>query len=428
MIRYWVLLPALALLLLAGNGAVAQGSALYDSDPAWQVSYWNNMSLSGTPVLQRSEPEINYDWHGGSPDSAVQTDHFSARWTRYLDLDPADYRITATADDGVRVLLDGDLIISAWNDHSALTYTVDRRLSGHHQLTMEYYENETDAVAKLSVTALPAPITNWRGEYFNNMNLSGDPVLVRDDASINFNWGSASPAPGIVNADQFSARWTRNLSLPAGKYYFGLLTDDGARLWVNNHLLVDAWKDQPPTSYGDEITLPGGSIPIKLEYCEDSGGSVVKLTYGLTDDQPSPGVVTVDNTSPGFVRGGAAAAWHSAAEGIGNQMYWTLNNDVARYNYNWARWYPTLSAGRYEVFAFIPDRYTTTAMARYWISHAGGFASRVVNQDANGGRWVSLGTYNFSGTRSDYVSLNDVTGESYVTRLIGFDAMKWERR
>ena len=45
-----------------------------------------------------------------------------------------------------------------------------------------------------------------------------------------------------------------------------------------------------------------------------------------------------------------------------------------------------------------------------------------------GGQWVSLGTYSFQGTGSDYVSLSDVTYESYRTRLIGFDAVNWERR
>jgi hypothetical protein len=41
---------------------------------------------------------------------------------------------------------------------------------------------------------------------------------------------------------------------------------------------------------------------------------------------------------------------------------------------------------------------------------------------------VSLGTYHFQGTSADYVSLSDVTTEPYLTRQIGFDAVKWERR
>src|SRR5690606_7174536 len=116
------------------------------------------------------------------------------------------------------------------------------------------------------------------------------------------------------------------------------------------------------------------------------------------------------------------------AEGHGNSLLWTKNNDRVRANYNWARWYPTLTAGRYEVFVYIPERFTTTAQARYWVSHRDGYSLRVVDQSANGDRWVSLGTYWFRGTRDDYVSLADVTYESYLSRLIAFDAVRWVAR
>ncbi len=62
------------------------------------------------------------------------------------------------------------------------------------------------------------------------------------------------------------------------------------------------------------------------------------------------------------------------------------------------------------------------------MSHRDGYTMRRVNQSANGDRWVSLGTYRFRGTRDDHVSLADVTFERYVSRLIGFDAVKWEPR
>ena len=60
-------------------------------------------------------------------------------------------------------------------------------------------------------TALPT-ITQWRGEYFAGADLAGTPVLVRNDPAIGFDWGAAAPAAGLP-ADNFSARWTRNLDL-----------------------------------------------------------------------------------------------------------------------------------------------------------------------------------------------------------------------
>jgi len=52
----------------------------------------------------------------------------------------------------------------------------------------------------------------------------------------------------------------------------------------------------------------------------------------------------------------------------------------------------------------------------------------VVSQSANGDRWVSLGTYRFQGNANDYVSLADVTFEARLSRLIAWDAVKWEPR
>jgi hypothetical protein len=77
---------------------------------------------------------------------------------------------------------------------------------------------------------------------------------------------------------------------------------------------------------------------------------------------------------------------------------------------------------------YVPERFTTTSKARYWVGHADGYTLRVVNQSTHGSRWVSLGTYWFDGTKEDFVSLSDVTYEPYLSRLVGFDAVKWVPR
>ena len=68
-----------------------------------------------------------------------------------------------------------------------------------------------------------------------------------------------------------------------------------------------------------------------------------------------------------------------------------------RPNYNWARWYPELVPGRYEVFVQVPEHYATTSQARDWISHRDSLTLRVVDQAANRGKWVSLGIYRSDG-------------------------------
>ncbi len=431
MFKRTIVLSCLIVLLGLSSAAFAQGPVgPQHSDPAWQAAYWNNMALSGPPVLQRSEPNLDYHWGTGSPGPGVQADGFSARWSRYLDLAVGTYRFTATSDDGMRVYVNGSLIINEWYDHSTKTVSADKTLAaGHHLIVVEYYENTVDAVARLTW----APVTNiinWRGEYYNNKTLSGTPALVRDDAQINFKWSTGSPAPGVIGKDGFSARWTRSLNLAAGSYRFSMTVDDGGRLWVNGHLLIDAWKDQAPRTYTGILYVPGGALPVKMEYYENTGGATAQLSWTKADGTPGPGpgTVIVDNGAQGFSKGGAPSAWRSEPEGYDGDLLWTKNNDWVRPNYNWARWYPGLKAGRYEVFVYIPHRFSTTAQARYWVSHSGGTTLRIVNQSAYSNQWVSLGTYYFQGNSNDYVSLADVTYEPYLSRLIAFDAVKWVPR
>jgi hypothetical protein len=52
----------------------------------------------------------------------------------------------------------------------------------------------------------------------------------------------------------------------------------------------------------------------------------------------------------------------------------------------------------------------------------------IIDQSKRRGQWVSPGTYRFLGTRSDYLSLSDVTYEPYLWRQIAFDAAKWVPR
>ena len=114
------------------------------------ANYFANPNLLGSPVLSRQDAEINFDWGLLAPDPAVPADNFSARWVKNELLDGATYEFTVIADDGVRLFLDGTLVIDQWNDQSATAYTVEQVMTaGTHEIKMEYYENGFDAVAKL---------------------------------------------------------------------------------------------------------------------------------------------------------------------------------------------------------------------------------------------------------------------------------------
>lgn len=432
MLRKCMLLGTLLLLTLGAPTAVTARTTLQQGELRWTAMYWDNVDLMGAPVLTREERRIQHAWGTGSPSARVPVNRFSARWVRNIDVIPGAYQFTVTSDDGVRLWVDGELILDQWMIQAAETFTVDKYLTeGVHEVRLEYFENTGLARIELSWRRAGGAERGWDAAYFDNVDLTGEPILTRNEATIDHEWGTGSPAPGILGTDGFSARWVRTLDLTAGLYGFDLTTDDGARLWVDGRLLIDAWQDQAATTYEADVYISGGSTKIEVQYYERTGRATVDLDWAPLSAPPGggePDAVIVDDTDPGFVRGGAVGDWNTAADGYNDRLTWTENHDVIRPNYNWARWSPNLEAGRYEVFAHVPFRYSTTERAVYWISHSGGFDMRVIDQRATSGEWVSLGTYQFAGTSTDYVVLSSVTSETLGSRLVAFDAIRWEAR
>ena len=252
----------------------------------WRGEYFNNQNLLGNPVLVRDDNAVAFNWGQNSPQpGVVNNDNFSVRWTRTIDFPNAVYRFRATVDDGVRIYVNNQLMLDQWRTGPAATFQSEElRLSGKNTVKVEYFDATMEAQIQILYERVdiqpPAP-EGWKGEYFNNTSLAGTPVLVRTDPNVDFNWGLGSPAPGVVNVDDFSARWTRTLNFQPGNYRFKLLVDDGARLWVNNALIIDQWKRQSATEYTSDIYLPGGAIPIRVEYVEYGEQASVRLNWSL---------------------------------------------------------------------------------------------------------------------------------------------------
>lgn len=414
------------LCLLVSLLAPADAAAQSGSTGLWQASYWNNITLSGPPDLVRTERSINNDWGGGSPAPGIDRDQFSARWATTVNLPAGEYRFSVTADDGVRLWIDGQMVIDAWHFQAATTHSAEIVSDGGElPITLEYFENTGLASVALNWERLDRFENRWQGEYFANMSLDGPPALIRPDPAVAFDWGSGSPAADLVGVDRFSARWLRTFDLPGGQYRFRLTADDGVRLWIDDTLLIDAWQPQAETTFEREIAIEDSQTTIRLEYFENGGLATVTLDWERLHPLPPRGASDlVDTGGAGFINGGPESDWQIEDEGFNSKLLWTRSSADVSGEYNWGRWYPTLTPGVYEVQAYIPHRFSTTAQARYWISHADGYTLQTIDQSDNGGLWVSLGTYEFEGSGSDFVSLADVTFED-DDRLVTYDAVRW---
>jgi len=127
-------------------------------------------------------------------------------------------------------------------------------------------------------TATPVTISDWKGEYFDNISLQAPSKVVRNDRVVDFSLPKGTAPASNMLSENWSARWSRNWNFAEGSYRFRVIVDDGARLWVAGRFLIDAWVDGSPREYVADLYLKG-EVPIKLEYYNHLGDARVRLNW-----------------------------------------------------------------------------------------------------------------------------------------------------
>ena len=126
----------------------------------WLGEYFNNTTVTGTPVLSRTDAEINFSWASAAPGPGVNTNGFSARWTGYIQVDTTQaYTFVARTDDGVRLWIDDQLLIDKWVNQGARDWTATVNLAAgvRYAVRMEYFDSTGTATAILSWQAAGMP-------------------------------------------------------------------------------------------------------------------------------------------------------------------------------------------------------------------------------------------------------------------------------
>ena len=116
--------------------------------PDWKGQYWANQYMGGNPKLVRNDKEIDFDWGTAAAGPGLPADKFSVRWDARVNFAAGTYTFYARADNGIRVYLDGELIVDEWYTNSERLHAVTRRLSGSHHLAVEFYENGGPAMVE----------------------------------------------------------------------------------------------------------------------------------------------------------------------------------------------------------------------------------------------------------------------------------------
>jgi uncharacterized protein YgiM (DUF1202 family) len=140
--RKFLFLLAFGLILLLVIGSMISADSSQDFGTNWTASYYNSTDLTGAVVYTETLPNgININWGTGSPNGAVHTDNFSARFTSVQLFNAGTYEFVASSDDGIRVFIDGVLVLDRFIGRVLTTDRFQQTLTaGTHSLTVEYVE------------------------------------------------------------------------------------------------------------------------------------------------------------------------------------------------------------------------------------------------------------------------------------------------
>jgi beta-glucosidase len=133
------------------------------------------------------------------------------------------------------------------------------------------------------------------GEYFNNNDLSGQPVGTKVDTIFKQRWMSDTP-PFKGIKDEFSVRWTGIFKASAtGIYKFGIATEGWCRIYIGNKLVCSNWGENtvfdfmPSSEKTGEITMEAGcSYPVKIEFCRNPAGKQIMRSVRIGCNIPLP--------------------------------------------------------------------------------------------------------------------------------------------
>ncbi|MBS1718981.1 MAG: DUF5110 domain-containing protein [Armatimonadetes bacterium] len=225
-------------------------------------------------------------WNYGPEAEGIMRDALQFRYR----LIPTLYTAARQAyDDGTPILRRLDLEFPAYAEASDPT----QYLLGPDLLVAPIIAGtESDFKVLDGLMTTPDGQPGLKGEYWDNIDLKGEPKLTRIDPKVDMQWSGGGPGGPIPN-DNFSARWTGKIGpMPRTmKYRFGTLTDDGARLWIDGKQLVNSWIPQDHILVSGEIELgEGKTYDMRIEFYE--GGGQAWCQFGWWGAEPAKETVS----------------------------------------------------------------------------------------------------------------------------------------
>ncbi|MCG3116855.1 MAG: PA14 domain-containing protein [Candidatus Manganitrophus sp. SA1] len=174
--------------------------------------YFNTPDLTG-PMLTQTDPKIDFTgWGSGPPIQGIDPETFSVRWTGQIQIDRAEsYLFNIITNDGVRLWIDGALVIDHWEqtDHLvSLEKGVAFNASGLHDIKLEYSENTGQALLQLNWSSNSIGWQVIPESHLTTPKSSGAPPTLKWTGEPNYQTDGLDPETGTVNGTSFKFRVT----------------------------------------------------------------------------------------------------------------------------------------------------------------------------------------------------------------------------
>lgn len=277
----------------------AEAPAINDATSQW----WKNNSFTGAAAQSDIRPIAIDQKSGVAPYTGFPTANWSARWDADLvaqtDGDYV-YRVAKTANDGVRVYVDDQLVLDAWKSTSIVNdVTIPLKAGQAAKLRVEYFQSTADAKLNLTVrtpgsavfTELPdltfgveaaqAPeVTGTVANWWKNKTFTGEPALTNDVAIALDEASATGPYTGFPTSN-WAVRWNSDLTASqTGDYVVRVnnTASDGVRLYLDGVKVLDNWTG---TATQSDVTLhltAGEIAKLQVEFFDAAGDAKLSLS------------------------------------------------------------------------------------------------------------------------------------------------------
>lgn len=123
----------------------------WTKDPREDADAWKTL-LAGVPVETRRVDGLDFDWKGGAVSEKSGGDGFGTLATCEVETAAGTWRLATVSDDGIRVWVDGKLVIDDWTHHGPTPHDADLDLAaGRHEIRVEHFEIDGWAVLRVAL-------------------------------------------------------------------------------------------------------------------------------------------------------------------------------------------------------------------------------------------------------------------------------------